>query len=121
MDSHHEKTPKVMIVDDQLGVRMLLEETFKSEDCCVLTAQDGLKALELLEKEQPAAIFIDYKMPTMNGLEVAKKIKEKGYKCKIVLMTAYGEIANLNHAEVNDYLIKPFDIQKARDILHSIL
>lgn len=121
MDSHCEKTPTVMIVDDQPGVRMLLEETFKCEDCRVLTAQDGLKALKLLEKEQPAAIFIDYKMPAINGLEVVKKIKEQGYKCKIVLMTAYGEITDLSNVEVDDYLIKPFDIQQARDILHNVL
>ncbi len=111
---------KVLIVDDQPGVRILLEETFKSEYCSVCTAQDGIEALKKIDKVIPDIIFIDYKMPVMNGIEVVKEIKKKGYDGKIVLMTAYGEVADINEFEVDDYLTKPFDIQDAKDILQQL-
>jgi two-component system response regulator (stage 0 sporulation protein F) len=111
---------KVLIVDDQPGVRMLLEETFKYEDCCVYTAQDGIEALKKFDEIIPDIIFIDYKMPVMNGIEVIKEISQKEYDVKVVLMTAYGEITNINKIEVDDFLTKPFDIQDAKDILHKL-
>ena len=111
---------KVLVIDDQTGVRMLMEEILEDEDCCVCQAPSGTLGIEILESFQPHIVFVDYKMPVIDGMEIAERIRKKDYNCTIILMTAYQDIDRACADKIVDqYLLKPFDIQNVKDILRS--
>ncbi|WP_046494868.1 response regulator [Syntrophomonas zehnderi] len=116
-------TGKILIVDDQKGVRRLLEELFKKEGWEVNMAMDGKDAIEKVEEKQPDIILMDVKMPNMNGLEASQVILEKHGNIPIIMMTAYGEIEVVKKAldaGVKKCITKPFDIMVLRDMVNSI-
>jgi len=115
----NEKKSSVLIVDDQLGVRMLLSEAFSLENFEVKTAASGEEALELLENSHPDVLFLDLKMPKKDGMYVFKQLKKMDYKGFIVLMTGMEAVDVIVDA---DYVLsKPFDIDFAVKILHQLL
>ena len=67
--------PKVLVVDDEPDVVMLVERTLKLEGFEVLKAYDGLEALDLVGREKPNLIILDIMMPMMSGYEVCEQIK----------------------------------------------
>ena len=120
---------KILIVDDEAHIRMLIEQTLEElEDDGVefLTAENGEIALDIIQKENPQLVFLDVMMPKMNGMEVCRRVKkEMGLdKVFIVLLTAKGqELDRLKGQEVGAdvYMTKPFDpeviLEKARQVL----
>lgn len=67
--------PKILVVDDEPDVVMLIERTLKPEGFEVLKAYDGLEALDLVVREKPNLIILDIMMPMMSGYEVCEQIK----------------------------------------------
>lgn len=116
---NEKKKSSVLIVDDQLGVRMLLSEAFNLENFEVKTAASGEEALELLENSHPDVLFLDLKMPKKDGMYVFKQLKKMDYKGFIVLMTGM-ETVDVN-IDVDYVLSKPFDIDCAIKILNKLL
>ena len=108
---------KVLIVDDEAHVRLLIEQTVEDlEDHGVeiLTAGDGQAGLELIQAEHPKLVFLDVMMPKMNGFEVCETVKhELGMKdVFIVMLTAKGQEFDRKRGEqagADRYLTKPFD------------
>jgi two-component system response regulator (stage 0 sporulation protein F) len=115
---------RIMIVDDQKGVRRLLEELFKREGWEVYAASDGKEAIEKVSQFQPSVLLIDMKMPNMNGLEASQIILEKHQEVAIIMMTAYGEMEIVKRAlasGVRKCITKPFDILYLRDEVNRIV
>jgi len=113
-----------MIVDDQKGVRRLLEELFKREGWEVHAASDGVEAISKLDQYLPDILLIDMKMPNMNGLEASQIILQKHKNLPIIMMTAYGEMEVVKQAldaGVKRCITKPFDIIVLRDIVMQIV
>jgi DNA-binding response OmpR family regulator len=120
---------KVLIVDDEAHIRMLLEQTLEEledEDVEFLTAENGEEALQIIQEEKPELVFLDVMMPKLNGMEVCRRVKkELGLNSiYIVLLTAKGqELDRLKGQEVGAdvYMTKPFDpeviLAKAREVL----
>ena len=120
---------KILIVDDEAHIRMLIEQTLEEledEGVEFLTAENGEIALEIIQQEKPQLVFLDVMMPKMNGMEVCKKVKkELGLNnVYIALLTAKGqELDRQKGQEVGAdvYMTKPFDpemiLQKAREVL----
>ena len=120
---------KLLIVDDEPHIRMLIEQTLEEledEDVIFLTAENGEEALEIIQTENPQLVFLDVMMPKMNGMEVCRRIKKELSMDKvfIVLLTAKGqELDRLKGQEVGAdvYMTKPFDpeviLAKARQVL----
>jgi two-component system, OmpR family, alkaline phosphatase synthesis response regulator PhoP len=120
---------KILIVDDEAHIRMLIEQTLEElEDDGVqfLLAENGEEALDMISKENPQLVFLDVMMPKMNGMEVCRRVKkELGLKnVYIILLTAKGqEIDRQKGQEVGAdiYMTKPFDpemlLSKARSVL----
>lgn len=105
---------RVLIVDDEPNILVVLEFLLNKEGYQVLKAANGIEALEIIEKEQPAIVVLDVMMPEMDGFEVAKKIRENpNYQnIRIIFLTAKGTDADRFKGydyggEV--YLTKPFD------------
>ena len=113
----------VLIVDDQRGIRLLLEELFKREGYVVKLAANGLEALQEIKREQPDCVLLDMKMSGMDGIEVLEKIKKDWPNVPVIMMTAYGELELTNRAlELGavKYFTKPFDIYEVRDAVSEI-
>ncbi|MDT9725019.1 response regulator [Xylanibacillus composti] len=108
---------KVLIVDDQNGIRVLLVEVFSSEGYETFQASNGKLALEIVKKEKPDLVLLDMKIPGMDGLEILKHIKSIDSDAKVIMMTAYGELDMINEATALGALMhftKPFDIDELR-------
>jgi two-component system response regulator (stage 0 sporulation protein F) len=113
----------ILIVDDQKGVRRLLEELFKKEGWQVYMASDGKEAIDQVDLLIPDIILMDMKMPNMNGLEASQKILEKHADINIIMMTAYGEMEIVKKAldaGVKKCITKPFDIMDLRNMVNQL-
>ncbi|QYR21574.1 response regulator [Paenibacillus sp. sptzw28] len=108
---------KVLIVDDQNGIRVLLMEVFSSEGYETFQASNGKLALEIVKNETPNLVLLDMKIPGMDGLEILKHIKAINKEIKVIMMTAYGELDMIKEATDHGALMhftKPFDIDEMR-------
>ncbi len=115
---------KILIVDDQKGVRRLLEELFKKEGWSVYIAADGLEAISMVKEAIPDIVLMDMKMPNMNGLESSAVILKEFPDMIIIMMTAYGEMDVVKKAlevGVKRCITKPFDILSMRDLVNELV
>lgn len=107
----------VLIVDDQNGIRLLLQEVFSSEGYLTTQASNGKIALELVRSNRPDLVLLDMKIPGMDGLEILKHIKSIDPTIKVIMMTAYGELDMIKRATdlgAVKHFTKPFDIDELR-------
>jgi two-component system alkaline phosphatase synthesis response regulator PhoP len=122
---------KLLIVDDEAHIRMLIEQTLEEleeEGVNFLSAENGEQALEIIQAEKPQLVFLDVMMPKMNGMEVCRRVKkELALNVFIVLLTAKGqELDRQKGQEVGAdlYMTKPFDpeviLDKAREVLDLV-
>jgi two-component system, cell cycle response regulator len=106
---------KILIADDSIVSRHLLEATLRKWGYEVMVACDGAEALQILEREDaPALIILDWMMPGMTGLEVCQKIRQRGTEpyIYILLLTSKSQKEDLIEgmdAGADDYITKPFD------------
>ena len=108
---------KVLIVDDQNGIRILLVEVFSVEGYNTFQASNGKIALEIVRQENPDLVLLDMKIPGMDGLEILRRIKQINESIKVIMMTAYGELDMIKEASDLGALMhftKPFDIDELR-------
>jgi len=118
---------KILIVDDQIEVRELVEVTLRVEDYQIFQAKSGEEAIEIAKAEKPELIIMDIMMPGgMDGLEATRVLKNdpetKG--CNIIMLTAKGQQADREasiEAGASDYFAKPFSpldlIKKVEEVL----
>jgi len=102
---------KILIVEDDVFIRDIYQVKFSQEGFDVTVAEDGVKAVEILETLVPDIILLDIIMPYMNGMEVLKKIKSNGSlkNIPIIMLTNISEKEKVNEGMeygVKDYLIK---------------
>jgi two-component system cell cycle response regulator len=106
---------KILIADDSIVSRHLLEATLRKWGYDVMVACDGAEALELLQREDaPGLIILDWMMPGMTGVEVCKRIRERDSEpyTYILLLTSKSQKEDLIEgmdAGADDYITKPFD------------
>ena len=106
---------KVIVVDDERFVRMGIvgETDWASLGCEVVgEAENGLDALELVQKKNPDLMICDIRMPKMNGLEMLKKLREEKNPVQVIFLTAYSEFSYAREAlklYAFDYLLQPFE------------
>lgn len=105
---------KILIVDDQMEVRELVEVTLQDEDYQIFQAASGEEAIEVARRERPALIILDIMMPGgMDGLEACRRLKEdkETRSCRILFLTAKGQEVDKEQgleAGAIGYFIKPF-------------
>lgn len=118
---------KLLIADDEAlireGIRKLVD--FESLGIGeVFEASSGSKAIELFEANTPEIVLLDINMPILNGLEVAKKIKQKAPDTKIAIITGYDYFDYAVTAlkiGVEDYILKPISKQDVQDVLAKLI
>ena len=102
---------RVLVAEDHLVNQQLFKTILEKYGVQVLLAENGMEAVNILEKEQVDLVFMDVQMPVMNGYEASLRLREKGYKGPIVAVTANavkGEKEKCLEAGMDDYLTKPF-------------
>lgn len=115
---------KILIVDDQMGIRILLSEVFRKEGYETFLAANGKEALEILQSDKPDLVLLDMKIPGMDGLEILRRIRQVNTTIKVIMMTAYGELDMIQEALALGALrhfTKPFDIDEIRFEVNDIL
>ena len=121
---------KVLIVDDELHIRSLLEQTLEELEeehgVTLLSASSGEEGLSVIEEERPSLVFLDIMMPGMDGYEVCRRVKERldMSGTHMILLTAKGQVTDREEGLASgavDYMTKPFDpdrvVARAREIL----
>ena len=104
---------KILVVDDEVAVRSVLEDFFTSLAYEVLVAATGEEALKLADREEPKVILLDALMPGIDGLETCKTLKtrEKTRGIPVIMMTGYGIMpAQAEMVEAEDLVFKPFNL-----------
>lgn len=113
----------ILTVDDQAGVRCLLDAIVREEGHISYLASNGMEAVEMVKIIRPHLIFMDIRMPVMDGTKALEKIKELGYKFDVVIMTAFTENDVIDRAHKNGVIkciIKPFDVEDIREVLRQV-
>ncbi|MBG9377270.1 sigma-54-dependent Fis family transcriptional regulator [Panacibacter sp. DH6] len=114
----------VLIIDDEEKIRTLLARIISLEGFEVLQAADARTGLKKLEQSAADVVLCDVKLPDENGVELVKKIKDKSPFSEVILLTAYGNIADGVQAIKNgafDYITKGDDNNKIIPLLHNAM
>lgn len=104
---------KILIVDDEPDIALILKLQLEDAGYQTLRARDGVEALEIIDREEFSLIMLDIKMPRMDGLEVLSRIKTA--ETPVVMMTAHGSeniAVDTLHRGARDYISKPFETEE---------
>ncbi|MBN2136368.1 MAG: response regulator [Sedimentisphaerales bacterium] len=107
-----EKTPAILVVDDNPQNLELLQAYLEDTDCRTVPAQDGLQALEIIAEDPPDLILLDIMMPKMSGFEVCRRLKNNPATADIPIimvtaLTEFGDIERGIDSGTDDFLSKP--------------
>lgn len=114
---------KVLVIDDTKNIKLLLTTCLEYSGHKVLTASNGIEALDILENEKVDLIFLDIKMPEISGTEVLRRIRGIGIETPVIIMTAFGTVKNAVECTklgAVAYLQKPFTAEKVRNVLSEV-
>ncbi|MBO2535522.1 response regulator [Rummeliibacillus suwonensis] len=115
---------KILIVDDQQGIRLLLNEIFKNEGYETFLASNGIEAVQYVDNNVIDCALLDMKIPGMNGLEILKHIKSLFKELPVVMMTGNGDTDLIHRAKelgANHFFTKPFDIFEVKDTINKLI
>jgi two-component system nitrogen regulation response regulator GlnG len=107
---------RIWIIDDDNSIRWVLEKALEKAGIDVVSFDSGSKALQTLQKEEPAVIISDIRMPGINGLDLLEKIGNTYPKLPVIIMTAHSDLDSAVSAYKGgafEYLPKPFDVDDA--------
>src|SRR6201990_2289218 len=105
----------LLLVDDDAPLRRMLERTLTAEVYDVVAAADGGAALAAVERNVPDAIVLDVSMPGVDGLQVTRRLRAKGLRVPILLLTARDALRDRVDgldAGADDYLVKPVEVEE---------
>ncbi len=111
---------KILVVDDEKGMRDLLRKVLSKEGYDVMLAEDGEEGLSLIKENSFDIVIADLDMPVMNGIEMIKRAKNFDPTVTIIIITAYASVESAVEAlklGAYDYLIKPFEIEELKIIV----
>ncbi|AJI25415.1 sporulation initiation phosphotransferase F [Priestia megaterium] len=115
---------KILIVDDQYGIRILLTEVLQKEGYTTFQAANGFQAIDITKEQAPDLVLLDMKIPGMDGIEILKRLKQHDEAIKVIIMTAYGELDMIQEAKdlgALTHFAKPFDIDEIRKVVREYI
>jgi DNA-binding NtrC family response regulator len=110
----------ILIIDDEKSLLDLLTVVFKKEGYAVKSAQTAARGFEILAKEEADLVITDIKMPGADGMDILRYARENLPDLPVILITAYGSIAQAVEAlkvGALDYVVKPFDVEELKIIV----
>lgn len=115
---------KILIIDDEKLIRWSLEKQFAAQGHTVFSAETGEEGIALFEEHMPDIVFIDNKLPQMQGIEVITNIRAKSEDAILIFMTAYGSIETAVKAMklgAFEYMSKPFTSIEVNNVINDVL
>jgi two-component system, OmpR family, response regulator MprA len=115
---------RVLVVDDEPAVRRALERALRLENYDVELASDGEEALDALATRPADVVILDILMPRLDGLEVARRLRQSGDRTPILMLTARDGVDDrVTGLDVgaDDYLVKPFALRELQARLRALL
>ncbi len=101
---------KILIVEDDKSFLWILKQSFVGAGFSVVSAEDGEEGLKMAGEEKPDLILLDILMPKMDGITVAKKLKETGNQAQIIFLTNLKDAEHISQAveivKETDYIVK---------------
>jgi diguanylate cyclase (GGDEF)-like protein len=119
-----ESQPKILVVDDEDNVRHSLTELLEIKNFCVTATASAEHALKLLEQTAFDLVLSDLLMPRIDGIALAKAIKEMGLNVPVVVMTGYASIETAVEsmkAGASDFITKPFNMDQITIVINRTL
>jgi DNA-binding response OmpR family regulator len=114
--------PKILIVDDEEGIRMLYSMELQDEGYEIITLPDGNGLLEVLEKERPDCVIMDIKMKEFSGLDLLQQIRKRYYDLPVILNSAYSSFkVDLKSVAADYYVVKSSDLTELKEKLRLAL
>ncbi len=115
---------RILVVDDDPGVRAALDRALRLDGYQVTTANDGAAALESLALSPPDAVVLDLGLPGLDGLDVCKRMRDAGDDTPVLILTArdavHDRVLGLD-AGADDYVVKPFALAELEARLRALL
>lgn len=115
---------KLLVVDDDLHLRLMIEAILESEGYSVVLAKSGPEALAIMKEEQPSLALLDYMMPGMSGLDVLKEMKKSHGQTKVIMVTGHGNeklSIEMLKSGASDYIQKPFTMDQLLSSVKRVL
>jgi DNA-binding response OmpR family regulator len=114
--------PKILIVDDEEGIRMLYAMELEDEGYEVITLPDGKDLLKVVDKEKPDCIVLDIKMREYSGLDLLQQIRKRHYDMPVILNSAYSSFkVDLKAVAADYYVVKSSDLTELKEKLRVAL
>jgi two-component system, chemotaxis family, chemotaxis protein CheY len=109
----------ILVVDDDETILLTVAEFLEFEGYSVATASNGLEALGIVERSQPALVLLDMRMPVLDGWGFARAVRERGLGVRILVMSAAADARRWAH-EIGAFGVvpKPFELD---DLLHAVV
>ena len=115
---------RILVVDDEPAVRESLASSLAFEDYEVVTAIDGVSALDELDRTRPDLAILDVLMPRMDGLTTCRRLRARGETLPVLMLTArdtIGDRVTGLDAGADDYLVKPFELDELLARVRALL
>src|ERR1041384_3872454 len=115
---------KLLLIDDEADVQYSFRRIFNSPEIELTTAASGEEGLTVIPRLKPDLVIMDVRMGGMSGMETLRRIRESDARLPVIMMTAYGTTQTAIEAMklgAYDYLLKPFDVPKLKEIVFSAL
>ena len=117
---------KILVVDDEEHILMILKESLEFSRFEVVTAGDGVEALDVVAKEKPELVVLDIGMPKMDGWEVCRRLKadEATKNLPIIILTAYAQTSDQKKGQqlgADRFITKPCDLTYLVEEINSLL
>ncbi len=115
---------RILIVEDEMAMRIGLKDNFEFEGFSVDTAEDGAKGLEMIANNKYDLVLLDVMLPKMSGFDVCKTIRMNKNNIPIIMLTAKGEeIDKVLGLEIgaDDYITKPFSLRELLARIKAVL
>ena len=115
---------KILVIDDEPGIRDLLDTLLRRKGYDVVLAESGQKGLELFRREHPDVIVLDLKMPGMNGLTVLQQVRSLDPRKPVIILTGAGTAEaeqQVRALGVTEYVEKEFSLHLLGDSLKRLL
>lgn len=116
--------PKILIVDDEKNILILMKKVLDDTNYTVETYTEGIKALNILNKQHIDILLLDLNLPDLGGMEILKNIRQNENKPDVIIITAFGNIENAVEAMklgAVDFIQKPFTPDQIRDTVRKVL
>jgi two-component system nitrogen regulation response regulator GlnG len=115
---------KLLLIDDEADMQYSFRRIFNSPEIELTTASSGEEALQLIARARPDLVITDIRMGGMSGLETLRRLRQMDARLPVIMMTAYGTTQTAIEAMklgAYDYLLKPFDVPKLKQIVADAL